>query len=182
MDLEENLMSPWNLTEAALQEPWRLWTCHLAHHDWWHAADNALALSVPLVLASRRQRGRLLVWSFLLAPILALALIPFLAGGSYCGISGLACAAWAFLGLQLAVKEDSFIVGTAMLGLLALKFAVESLTGSGVILHDGRWQAISESHLFGTLLGLSAGLFDSRLICAKQKARRELRKLVTIPR
>jgi membrane associated rhomboid family serine protease len=182
MDHKENPMSPWNLTETALHEPWRLWTCHLAHHDWRHAADNALALCVPMVLVSKRQRGRLLFWIFLLSPILALALMPLLGGGSYGGLSGLACMAWIFVGLQLTVREDSCVIGTTMLGLLALKFGVEAMTGCGLISHNGRWQIVSESHLFGALLGVLAGVSDDVLTRTEYMVGQGLKKLVTIPR
>jgi len=171
-------MNPWNLTVAACHEPWRLWTCHLVHQDWRHAADNLLALAIPLLLVRRQERERVLYWLFLLSPILGLALIPSLDGGSYCGISGLACAAWAFVGLQLAVKEDSSAIGAGMLGLLALKFGVESMTGCGVLQHGGRWQAPSQSHLFGTLLGLGACALDD----VERKLRSDLKLLITIPR
>jgi len=147
-------MMPFQLTADALHEPWRLWTCHLAHHDGQHAADNLLALAVPFALAPRRERVRLLACLLLAAPFLSLALLPFLDGGSYCGLSGLACFAWAMVGLHLASESESFAAGGLMLGLLALKFCVESFTGCGLIQHDGRWQTLSESHTFGTLLGL----------------------------
>ena len=179
-------MDTWILTPQALQEPWRFWTCHLAHHGWQHAADNSLALAIPLVLAQKRDRIRVFLWLLLLAPVLSLALMPFLQGGSYQGLSGLACAAWALVGLQLAVKDDTCLLGISMLGLLALKFAVESMTGSGILFHEGRWQELSESHLFGTLLGLSAGMADRAF---RRQERRFLtcttalfRKAVTIPR
>jgi len=179
-------MNPFHLTADALQEPWRLWTCHLAHHDWRHAVDNLLALAIPFILARRRDRARLALWLFVLAPLLSLALMPYLDGGSACGISGLACAAWALVGLQLSVREDSFAVGGLMLGLLALKFGVESFTGCGVLQHGGRWQTLSKSHLFGTLLGLWAGLADKRFAILERRSfvflRDHAKALITVPR
>ena len=179
-------MNTWMLTPDALREPWRLWTCHLAHHSWQHAADNFLGLSIPLILVPRKDRGRLMFWLFLLAPALGLALIPSLHGGTFEGISGLACAAWALVGLHLLVQEDSLPVGLAMLGLMGLKFTVESMTGSGLLFHEGRWQIVSESHLYGALLGLSAGMADETFRKLGRKMRccatRRLRKLVMVPR
>jgi membrane associated rhomboid family serine protease len=174
------------LTVNALQEPWSLWTCHLAHHDWQHAADNALALSIPLLLAQRQDRGRTLLWLFLLAPLLSLALLPSLQGETYGGFSGLGCAAWTLVGLQLLFREETLPVGGMMLALLGLKFAVEGMTGSGLLAHHGRWQTLSDSHLYGMLLGLGAGLLDESFRRFERKVRcctsRSLRRLVTIPR
>lgn len=179
-------MNPWMLTSNALREPWTLWSCHLVHHGWRHAADSFLALSIPLILAQRKDRGRLLLWLFLLAPVLSLALLPALNGGTFCGISGLACAAWTLVGLQLLFREDSMPVGLAVLGLLSLKFTVEAMTGCGLLHHEGRWQTISESHLYGTMLGLCAGVLDETFRRLERKVRccatRRLRKLVTVPR
>jgi membrane associated rhomboid family serine protease len=179
-------MNPWMLTADSLQEPWRLWSCHLAHHSWQHAVDNLLALAIPLLLLQRKDRGRAALWLFLLAPVLSLALLPSLHGVDFCGLSGLACAAWALGGLQLLVTEDTLPVGLGMLGLLGLKFTVEAMTGSGLLLHEGRWQTVSESHLYGTLLGLGAGMLDGTFQRMERRVRccatRRLRKLVTIPR
>ena len=44
-------MDAWSLTAAALHEPWRLWTGHLAHFGREHALVNAVALAVPFALA-----------------------------------------------------------------------------------------------------------------------------------
>lgn len=174
-------MEAWLLTPNALQEPWRLWTCHLAHHGWRHALDNGFALSIPLVLARGRDRGRLLLWLFLLAPALSLALLFVLDGGTFAGLSGLACAAWALVGVQLLVREDSMPVGFTMLGLLGLKIAVESMTDSGLLAHGGRWQSISDAHLLGILLGLAAGAMDETFRRLERKVRccteRNLRRL-----
>lgn len=174
-------METWLLTPDALHEPWRLWSCHLAHHGWRHALDNGLALSIPLVLARGKDRGRLLLWLLLLAPALSLAMLFVLDGGNFGGVSGLACAAWALVGIQLLVQEDSLPIGLAMLGLLGLKIGVESMTGSGLLVHGGRWQSISDSHLFGTLLGLAAGVMDETFRRFERKVRccteRRLRRL-----
>jgi membrane associated rhomboid family serine protease len=174
------------LTVNALQEPWTLWTCHLAHHDWQHAADNALALSIPLLLAQRKDRGRIFLWLLLLAPLLSLALLPSLHGETFGGLSGLGCATWTLVGLQLLFREETIPVGGLMLALLGLKFAVEGMTGSGLLAHHGRWQTLSASHLCGMLLGLGAGLLDETLRRFKRKveccATRSLRRMVTVPR
>ncbi len=179
-------METWLMTSDALHEPWRLWSCHLAHHGWRHALDNFLALSIPLMLVRGKDRGRLLLWLFLLAPALSLAMLSVLDGGTFGGISGLACAAWALVGIQLLVREDSLPVGFAMLGLLGLKISVEAMTGSGLLVHDGRWQSVSESHLYGTLLGLAAGAMDETFRRVERRVRccteRGLRRLAAAPR
>jgi membrane associated rhomboid family serine protease len=179
-------MDAWMLTSDALREPWRLWTSHLAHSDWRQAALNILALAAPLVLVQRKDRGRVLLWLFLLAPVLSLALIPSLNGHSVGGLAGLACAAWTLVGLQLLVQGDSLPVGLAMLGFLGLKITVETMTESGLLMHHGRWQTVSEPNLYGMLLGLSAGMVDETFRRFERKVRfcatRRFRKLVTIPR
>lgn len=179
-------MTTWALTASALHEPWTFWTCHLVHHSWQHAADNILALSIPLVLVPRKDRGRMFLWLFLLAPVLGLMLLPVLHGGTFVGVSGLAAAAWALVGVHLLMSEEALPVGAAMLGLLGLKFTVEAMTGVGLLSHDGRWQAVSESHLYGTALGLGAAAVDGTLKRLERRTRccvtRSLRKLVTVPR
>jgi membrane associated rhomboid family serine protease len=179
-------MNTWALTPEAFQEPWRLWSCHLVHPDWRQTAVNGAALAVPMILVRRKDRLRAFMWLFLLAPILSLVLMLSLRGETHCGLAGLACAAWTLVGLQLLVREESLAAGLAMLGLLGLKFTVESLTESGVLVHGGRWQAVSDFQMVGTLLGLVAGTLDGgfrRVECRMRcRAAKHLRKLVTVPR
>lgn len=179
-------MTAWMLTSNVLHEPWTLWTSHLAHHSWQHAADNSLALIIPFLLAHSKDRKRLALWLFLLAPFLSLALLPTLEGGAFGGISGLACAAWVLVGVQLMMTDETLPVGLLMLGLLAAKFTVESMTGSGLLSHAGRWQSISDSHIRGALLGLAAAMLDDVLRRFERKVRccatRNLRRWVMVPR
>lgn len=179
-------MSPWILDGNWIQEPWRLWTCHIVHYDPKHAFVNLVALALPLLLVGRTERLRC-AWILLgLAPILSLSLLPFLNGGSYCGASGLACAVWAFAGIKLAGRRDSASLGCLMLGLLGLKFAVEALTGAGILIHEGGWQTLPESHAFGTLLGIAGALAERALLRLELRGALALnllfRRWLTFPR
>lgn len=146
------------LTAAALREPWRLWTGHLIHYGGAHALANAVALAVPWTLVAPRDRSRLAWATLLLPPMLSLLLLPSLTGGEYRGASGLACALWALVGLQLATRGESAPVGLLMLGGLGLKLAAEAALGTGVLLHPEGWSTLPAAHFWGALLGLAAAL------------------------
>jgi len=149
-------MDPLALTAEALREPWRLWTGHLVHFGWGHALANAAALLVPVVLLRRQDRGRFLLTALLLAPLLSLALLPSLGGGQYLGASGLACALWAWVGLQLLSSKVSLPVGMLMVGGLLLKLLAETMLTDGFLLHPEGWQVLPAAHLWGTVLGALA--------------------------
>ncbi|HEX9010588.1 MAG TPA: rhomboid family intramembrane serine protease [Holophagaceae bacterium] len=151
-------MDPWSLTADALREPWRLWTGHLAHYDWEHAAANAVALLVPLVLLPPTERRRAALALLLAAPLLSLVLLPGLGGGEYRGASGLACALWTLAGLHLACRRESATVGLLLLGGLGLKLAAEVALGSGFLVRTEGWQSLPAAHLWGAILGLAWAL------------------------
>jgi len=151
-------MDPLALNAQALAEPWRLWTGHLAHFGLAHALANGAALGLPLLLASRRDRLRLIPVTLLLAPLLSLLLLPFLGGGQYRGASGLACALWALVGLRLCPRRESASVGLLMLGGLALKLGAEAAFGGCFLLQAEGWQTLPAAHLWGTALGLAFAL------------------------
>jgi membrane associated rhomboid family serine protease len=150
-------MDPLALTWEALREPWRLWTCHLAHFGWEHALANLVALAVPALLVPRRERGWLLIVLLVAAPLLGLLLLPGLGQGQYRGASGLACVAWAWVGLRLVVRRES-AVGLVLLGGLALKLALEAAFGRGALAAHPGWQNLPAAHFWGALLGLTAAL------------------------
>ena len=147
-------MDPLALTSEALREPWRLWTGHLVHFGWEHALANTLALAVPAILVRRQDRGRLLLATLAMAPLLSLALLPGLREGQYRGASGLACALWAWVGLRLATRRESFAPGLFMLGGLALKLSLESALGACFLAAHPGWQTLAPAHTWGALLGL----------------------------
>lgn len=151
-------MDPLALTSEALREPWRLWTGHLVHFGWEHTLANLVALATPLLLASRRDRPRLVSALLLGAPLLSLLLLPSLGAAQYRGASGLACALWALVGLRLAGRGESAPVGLLMLGGLGLKLGLEAAFGSCFLLHPQGWQTLPAAHLWGTLLGLTLAL------------------------
>jgi membrane associated rhomboid family serine protease len=151
-------MDPLALNAQALAEPWRLWTGHLAHFGWEHALANGAALGLPLLLACRRDRLRLLMGTLLLAPLLSLLLLPILGEGQYRGASGLACALWALVGLRLGQRRESASVGLLMLSGLALKLGTEAAFGTCFLLRPGGWQTLPAAHLWGTALGLTFAL------------------------
>lgn len=152
-------MNPWLLSASWPQEPWRLWTGHLVHYDLHHALVNLLALAVPLGLT--RPRGWLRLGGLLLglAPLLSLALLPWLQGGTYGGASGLACAAWALVGLRRLRSGEGPAVGVLMLGLLGLKCVFEAV-GGAMLAHEASWQTLPAAHVLGALLGLGTGLAE----------------------
>jgi rhomboid family GlyGly-CTERM serine protease len=149
-------MNPFALTPEALQEPWRLWTGHLVHFDWGHALANLVAFAIPSFLARRPDRLRLGLSLLVIAPILSLLILPDLDGGQYRGASGLLCALWALVGLRLARRQNSPMVGILMLAALALKLTFETLAERGLLATDSAWQSLPVAHLWGTLLGLAA--------------------------
>jgi membrane associated rhomboid family serine protease len=153
-------MDPFALTAEALREPWRLWTCHLAHFGWAHALTNGIALAVPALLVQRRDRGRLLLTLLLAAPLLSLLLLPGLGPGQYRGASGLACAAWSWVGLRLASRRVSISTGLVLLVGLALKLTLEAVFGKGLLAPDPNWQTLPAAHVLGALLGLATALPD----------------------
>jgi rhomboid family GlyGly-CTERM serine protease len=156
-------MDPLALTWEALREPWRLWTGHLVHFGWEHTLANLVALAVPLLLVQERDRGRLLRVLLLAAPLLSLLLLPGLGQGEYRGASGLACAAWAWAGLRLLAVEDTTPAGRLMLGVLLLKLAAETVSGSCFLLSPEGWQSLPAAHLWGTCLGLTCALPPARV-------------------
>jgi membrane associated rhomboid family serine protease len=151
-------MDPFTLTAEALREPWRLWTCHLVHFGWEHVLANAVALAVPAALTHRNDHRRLLATLLVAAPLLSLLLLPDLADGQYRGASGLACVMWAWVGLRLVLRWESFTVGLALQASLALKLAVDAALGTCFLPPHPGWQALPEAHSGGALLGLIAAL------------------------
>ena len=153
-------MDPLALTAEALREPWRLWTGHFVHYGWGHSLANLAAMAVPVVLASGRDRGRLLFIAFLAAPLLSLLLLPALGAGQYRGGSGLACVLWVWVGLRLAARRESCAPGLLLLGGLALKLFLESALGSCFQGAHPDWQTLSPAHAWGALLGLGLALAE----------------------
>ncbi|WP_243384047.1 rhomboid family intramembrane serine protease [Geothrix alkalitolerans] len=146
------------LTAEALREPWRLWTGHLVHFGWEHALANAVALAVPWILAAPRDRRRLALATLILPPLLSVLLLPSLGGGEYRGASGLVCALWALVGLRLAVRNESALLGLMLLASLLVKLAAETVVGGGVLLRADGWSTLPAAHLWGSGLGLAAAL------------------------
>lgn len=160
-------MDPFALTAQSLQEPWRLWTGHLAHFGSEHAQANALALAVPMVLIRRQDRLRLLAVALITAPLLGLALLPALEGAEYRGASGLACALWAWAGLHLMKRRESSSTGLLLLGGLGLKLGLEGSMGLFVLPSHPAWQPMPEAHAWGALIGLLMAL-PSRLVARRR--------------
>lgn len=151
-------MSPFLLTGDALREPWRLVTCHVVHWGWDHALRNGIAMLIPFALVGRKRH--LAAVLVCLAPLLSLTLLPVLQGGVYGGMSGLACAAWAFTGTVRAARDARAWPGLALCGLLGVKVVLERTTGALLPGSEGNWQSLAEAHVSGALLGLVAGLVE----------------------
>lgn len=148
-------MSPWVLARGTF-EPWRLWTCHALHFGWRHALVNLGAMAVPLAMLRPRSWPRLLAALLLLAPVLSLLILVSLGSAQYRGASGLACAAWAMAGAGLARGRRARAEGLALLGLLALKLALEAWSGAALLPGGPGWTSLPAAHRWGALLGLLA--------------------------
>lgn len=146
-------MNPFVLGGAGI---WRLWTCHLVHFGAGHALLDLAALGVPFALVPARAWPRLLLGLFLVAPVLSLALLPVLDGGTYRGASGLACAAWSMAGAALARDRGTRAEGLLLLGLLGAKLAAECWSGAALLPGGAGWVSLPAAHRWGTLLGLLA--------------------------
>jgi hypothetical protein len=106
---------------------------------------------------------RVLAANALLAPALSLALLPGLGNAQYGGASGLACAAWALAGVQLARDRASRLEGFLLLGGLGLKVLAETLSGSGVLAREPGWVSLPAAHQWGMALGLAFSPILARL-------------------
>jgi len=146
-------LNPFVLAPGAVWEPWRLWTCHLLHFGPVHALLNLAALAVPFALLPSRRWARLGLALLLLAPLLSLALLPFLGGGQYRGASGLACAAWACAGFALVRDRATRLEGGLLLALLGIKLLAEALGGAALLPGGEGWVALPAAHRWGAVLG-----------------------------
>ncbi len=150
-------MSPWDLTPGALNEPWRLWTGHLAHWDLAHAAVNLGACALPLALLETPTRRRLLRAVPLALPCLSLLLLPCLADRPYRGASGLACLLWVAAAFPLARARrwpEAMVLG---LGAWA-KVGVEGARGVHPLGGATGWEGLPAAHALGAVLGLAWGV------------------------
>lgn len=143
------MTDPWSLDPAALAQPWRLFTGHLAHWSLGHLLSNVLAGLVPWLLMDGAERRRSRLGLALLAPLLSLALLPALGEAPYRGASGLVCALWAWAGLVRWADWE----GKALLGLLGLKVLAELLAWGSPMGAIAQWRSLAWAHLFGALLG-----------------------------
>jgi len=148
-------MNPWVLARGAVSQPWRLWTCHALHFGWKHALFNLIALLVPFALLRPRAWPGLAAALLVLAPLLSLALLPGLGEAQYRGASGLACAAWALAGIQLARDRTSRLEGALLLGGLGLKVLLETFGGTSVLPSEPGWLSLPAAHQWGMALGLA---------------------------
>lgn len=150
-------MNPFVLAPGAAWEPWRLWTCHAVHFGAAHALLNLAALAVPFALLPPRGWARLALALLVLAPVLSLALLPFLDGGQYRGASGLACAAWACAGTALVRDRRSRLEGALLLALLGGKLLAEALWGAALLPRGPGWESLPAAHRLGLVLGAFLG-------------------------
>ncbi len=150
-------MSPWDLTGAALQEPWRLWTGPLAHWNPGHAIVNLGACLLPLALLAPGPRRRLLAALAWLLPLSSLLLLPFLEGRPYRGASGLACLLWvaaAFPLFRSGRRPEALFLGAGAWA----KAGLELAAGAHPLAPGAAWEGMPAAHAVGALLGLAWGL------------------------
>ncbi len=150
-------MTPFELTDAALQEPWRLWTGHFTHWSFEHAAVNLGACMLPLVLLTQQDRRKLLCDLPWLLPLSSLLLLPFLAGRPYRGASELACLLWVAAAFPLACAGRRLEAGVLGVGAL-LKAAAELAMGIHPLASGPGWEGLPMAHAAGAALGLAWGL------------------------
>ena len=118
-----------------------LWTCHLLHWSWQHAALNAVA-AIPPLWTMRRRKWQIALFVLLAAPLIALAVrIGFT--GQYRGASGLIVGMWVFASLMTG--------NHLMLMMIAAKLVAEAL---GLMpAHDG-YVTVALAHYAGAAVGV----------------------------
>lgn len=150
-------MTPFELTESALQEPWRLWTGHLAHWSLDHAAVNLGACLLPLAFLPsgiRRHLLRALPW---MLPLGSILLLPFLAGRPYRGASELACLLWVAAAFPLA-RSGRWPEAAVFGGGALVKSTLEGWGGVRPLAPALCWEGLPLAHVTGAALGLAWGL------------------------
>lgn len=151
---------------------WRLFTGGFVHLDVLHAAVNAAAAGLLLLLAQRFALGRELVRNVLLGAVLVNVLLLVCSGGIgfAAGLSGALHAAAVALGLRLllsggkgakvACTREARGIGVVLLGLISLKLLTERAWLSPIA-RESWWvfPVVVVAHLEGAAAGLLLGIW-----------------------
>lgn len=143
------------------QEPWRLWTAHLVHVGWAHAALNLVALLLlPWIFPSypvRRFYGILLLGCPLLSLLLWIQL-PWLTW--YAGLSGILHGIYFSAALHAFLSRSDRLVASILLIGLTMKLVLENLVvGHGTAELIGA-PVLTQAHYFGVaVVLLLSGIF-----------------------
>jgi rhomboid family GlyGly-CTERM serine protease len=146
----------------AAGEVWRLLTGNLVHYDWWHWAVNVGTFAALCWIGQGRARG--LAW-VILASGLAIGAGLYLWAGqipTYRGISGVACALFAWALVVMAIQDGGLRAVAWLIGLLlwAGKAAYEWQTGR-VLLPTSAPAGVEVLvlvHVVGLGVGLCSGI------------------------
>lgn len=136
--------------ELAAFQPWRLFTCHLAHWNEQHLMWDLLAFLALAPLLEARRLAAILLPAGLAIAAGVLIWHPELA--AYRGLSGLDAALFAALALDLARRDSAFDRGLGRLALLLLgaKIVTELASGDAVfVATGGAFAPVPLAHLLG---------------------------------
>lgn len=144
-------------------EIWRLFTGHLVHLSIRHLAFDLIGFGVAGCMIEARRMPSF-GWLCGVVPCLSSGLMLWLnpTMSQYAGLSGLALAAWVYLGLSSLSAQSSRWLGGLVLLAVTVKLAGEICFGLGIVsghsLEDIR--VATTSHIAGAV---SAGLFHLTL-------------------
>ncbi|MBR4674529.1 MAG: rhomboid family intramembrane serine protease [Victivallales bacterium] len=135
----------------------QLFTCHLVHWTWAHLFYDVICFAALGMLLNRRE----LLACFLLAALAVSSTVllfhPELS--SYCGLSGVNCALYAFFAVKVG-RERNGLWGTVMIVAILLKTLAEILAGHTFFASTG-FIPVHSAHLAGIIAGMLCGVLPS---------------------
>ena len=134
----------------------QLLTCHLVHWTAAHLFYDALCLAVLGLLLSRQELLLTLLFAAPIVAITALWLHPELS--SYCGLSGVNCALFAYFAVKIGRERK--LLGAVALTAILLKTGVEIHSGHTFFATDG-FIPVHSAHLVGIMVGVICGALES---------------------
>ena len=144
----------------------QLFTCHFVHWTAAHLFYDALCLAGLGVLLSRRELVLTLLFAAPIVAITALWLHPELT--SYCGLSGINCALFAYYAVRLGCERR--MLGALALAAVLLKTLVEISSDRTFFATDG-FIPVHSAHLVGIVSGVIWGMLVScRMMGLQERA------------
>ena len=150
----------------------QLFTCHLVHWTGEHLFYDVLCLAVLGLLLSRRELVLTLLFAAPIVAITALWLHPEL--NSYCGLSGVNCALFAYYAVR--ISRERKVLGVVALVAILLKTGVEIHSGHTFFATDG-FIPVHSAHLVGILAGVILGVLAS---CKMMESQERVEKLQNV--